>query len=273
MKTTNKSIYEYDDYKIYLLHLENVHSNFKKGFRSRIAEAIGCKNAYISQVLNKNYHLSLEQALLVAAFLQMETNEEKYFLWLVEYARSGTKELRDYFLNLLHELREDHLNIQNRVEAKPLLSEEAHTRYYSDWSYAGVHILSTIPGYQGIPKISEALKISAEKTQEVVQFLIKIGLLAETRGVLKPGMTQLHLSDSSVHISKHHTNWRIKAIQSLGNKQKKDIHYSTISSLSKKDVEDIRQTLVQVVQAYTEKVRTSREEVLYSFNLDFYNLL
>ena len=78
-----KSIFTYTQYKTYLLAVEQ--SSVVKGYRSRLAEATNCQNAFVSQVLNGEVNFSLEQALKIANFLHLQGDEYQYFLWMVEY--------------------------------------------------------------------------------------------------------------------------------------------------------------------------------------------
>jgi hypothetical protein len=132
--------------------------------------------------------------------------------------------------------------------------------WVSGREYAAVHVLVTIPHYDSVEKISQALSIGLKRVSEIVAFLLKAGLMSQ-------------MKESSVHILKHHSHWRLKAIESLSEPGTKDVHYTTVSSLSKKDVEKIRSLLTDTVQTYTETVKGSKEETLYGFNLDFYRVI
>src|ERR1051326_4211294 len=94
---TLKRVFEFNEYKTYLNHLEQQRSHFSRGFRSRLAEEIGCNNAFVPQVLNTHANFSLEQAIKICAYLKLLGDEERYFLFLVEHARSGTPALRERF--------------------------------------------------------------------------------------------------------------------------------------------------------------------------------
>ncbi|HEY1080196.1 MAG TPA: hypothetical protein VGE46_08860, partial [Bdellovibrio sp.] len=50
-------LYDFEDYKAYLRH----RAEAERGVKSALAKALNCQSAYISQVLNENAHLSLEQ--------------------------------------------------------------------------------------------------------------------------------------------------------------------------------------------------------------------
>src|SRR5947207_2650890 len=135
---THKSIFRFSDYKAYLIHIEATKRH--KGFRSRIAECTGCQNAFVSQVFNGDVNFSLEQALNIGGFLNLNADEHQYFLWMVEHKRAGTSDLRKYFALLMDGLREKNLEIKERAKAPQVLGSEAQTIYYSSWIYSALHI-------------------------------------------------------------------------------------------------------------------------------------
>ncbi len=265
--------YEFSNYKSYLKAVERERSFFQKGFRSRLAEVLDCQNAYVTQVLNTDANFSLEQALKVSSFLDLGERETRYFLLLVEHARAGTKDLRLYFEKDLNLLRNEHLNIKERILKSNALTSENQKIYYSSWLFAAIHIVVTIPQYRTIPKIASAFGLSEEFTRETILFLLSAGLLEEKRGELAPGPTQIHLDRDSVHINQHHANWRIAALQFLFSGADQGVRYSTVSSLSVDDAEKLKVKLVQVIAEYVQTVEPSKEQTLFNFNLDFYPLL
>jgi uncharacterized protein (TIGR02147 family) len=269
---TTISVFDFHDYKVFLEALSAQRASLQRGFRSRLAEALDCQNAYISQVLNTHANFSLEQGFKISQFLQLTGKETRYFILLIEHARAGTADLRAYFETDLRELREKHLDIKERVGSKQLSSED-QSIYYSSWMHATVHVLTTIPKFRTASAIAEALSLEMRVVTEVLLFLLQTGLLVEKKNELHPGETQLHLGKDSPHIRQHHANFRIAAIQSLSSKIDRDLHYSTVSSLSVSDAEKLKSKLVQVIQEYVETVKPSKEEALYNFNLDFYNMI
>src|ERR1017187_6361185 len=176
---TIKKVIEFDDYKAYLAHLEQSRSHITRGFRSRLAEEMGCNNAFVSQVLNTSAHFSLEQALKISRYLRLSELEEHYFLLLIEYARAGTPDLQQHFKKMLSELRDKHLNIKDRVKHQAPLSAEQEALYYSQWHYSTIHMMVTIPGFRTISAIGKALKLSNASVERVVSFLLAAGLLIE----------------------------------------------------------------------------------------------
>jgi len=52
------------------------------------------------QVLNGDVNFNLEQALKISEFLDHSTDEKQYFLWMVEFKRAGTQDLKNIFATL-----------------------------------------------------------------------------------------------------------------------------------------------------------------------------
>jgi uncharacterized protein (TIGR02147 family) len=270
---TMKSTFDFKSYKDYLEFIEANRKSYQRGFRSKLAEFIGCQSGYISHVLNGHAHFSLEQTLKVAEFLKLKEREKKYLLLLVEFARAGTPELRAHFDLELKTLLAEHLNIKERVGDSLVLSEADQATYYSSWHCLAIHVLSSLAGFDDIESISAALKIPEEAVSKVLLFLTQSGIVIKEKNKLKPGLTQVHLNRESPFIQQHHTNWRIGAIQSLASQNKDDLHYSTVSTLSRADAEKLRAEMVAFIENYVAIVKPSPEEVMYGFNLDFFNLI
>lgn len=266
-----KSLFSYNDYKSYLIAVND--SGVIKGFRSRLAEATGCQNAFVSQVLNGDVNFNLEQAMRIGSFLKLNEEEHQYFLWMVEFKRAGTRELKEYFSKLMSVLREKNSDIKERVKIAEVLSTEAQTIYCSSWVYSAIHIAVMIPNLNSVEKLARALNISVSKTKKAVDFLIRHGFIEETLNGLVSGKVQIHLSRESENISKYHTIWRLEAMKSLDSGDLSDLHYSGVSSLSVSDVEKIKTMFVDLIENYVRTIEKSPEETLYTFNLDFFKVL
>lgn len=269
-----KSIFEFSEYKQFLGEVEASRASIQRGFRSRLAEAIGCQAPFITQVLNSSAHFSLEQAIRCARFVGLNAGEERFFLLMIQHSRAGNRELTQFFENEMQIMRDEYLDISKRVKVDVVLGEEAKTQYYSHWYYSAIHVLVTIPKFRDIDSIAQALGLTRLQIQNALLFLTTHGLVEEKNGTFVPGSTQLHLGKKSPHVFQHHQNWRLKTLDTLGSDAyEQNLHYSTVSSLSEKDAEKIRAMMLQVIEDYVEKVKPSKEETLYAFTLDFFKLL
>jgi uncharacterized protein (TIGR02147 family) len=265
-----KSIYEFENYKNYLKNFEESQGTFIKGFRSKLAAEMSCQSGYVTHVLNGHAHFSLEQAYRIRSFLGQSEAESKYFLQMVHLARAGTNELKNLMHVELLQLKETQQNLKNRVGESKALTEKDQAVYYSSWIYSAIHVLVSLPGFNDIKKISESLRLTEDVVKYAAQFLVRAGILIEHSGRIKPGQTQVHLQKQSDFITQHHQNGRLAAIQSLTDRRKFNLHYSTMSSLSKADAESLKMEMLAMIQNYVEKVRPSKEEIAVAFNLDFF---
>ncbi len=264
-----KSIFEYKDYKSYLC---NTLEQRSRGERSRLAEAIRCHSGYVSQVLNGSAHFSLEQAELINGYLGHSKDQSSFFLLLVQHDKAGTSSLKRHFAEQMNELTEKQFVLKNRLEFKRSLSREDQAIFYSSWHYGAVHVLVSVPGCSTLKGISAYLGIPIEKTSEVIQFLLSVGLIVQVGDHYDIGTTHIHLEHDSPMISKHHTNWRLQAIQSLDFQRSEDLHYSSVITASYEDSPKIREILVKAIEEVRSVVRPSKNEAAFSYGIDFFEL-
>jgi uncharacterized protein (TIGR02147 family) len=270
---SDKSVFEFRDYKSYLSYLESRRPNLGRGFRAALARAASCQTAYISQVLNGKAHFSLEQAHAISKFLILSKDEARFFLMLIEYVRAATSDLKTHFLEIMEEQVQKQLNLKDRFKVKKTLSHEDQTTYYSEWSYPAVHIAVTVPHLQTIDSISDYFQLPRSKVQKILKFLISAGLATQSAsGKYQIGSARLHLGNDSELISKHHTNWRIQAISSFERETERDLHYTSIVSLSLEDVLEIKARFVKEIESFNSIVKPSREEAVYCLAVDLFSV-
>ena len=95
---------------------------------------------------------------------------------------------------------------------------------------------TTIPELQSRAKLQLRFPgLSAELINNVVDFLVTTRLISEREGKLSTGVANLRIGKESAHVLRHHTNWRLRAIESLPAEGDLDLHYSASVSISAKD--------------------------------------
>lgn len=271
MKILNKSIYEFQDYKRYLRYW--LKHNGPRGSQSKLADVAGCQRAFVSQVLQKEIHFSLEHAERINHFLGHTTEESRYFINLLSFARAGTQTLKDYFRQELNAILKNRLTLKDRLKNDKVLSHEDQSRYYSSWIYAAIHMAVMIPDLNTIEKLTKHFRVPQKKILEVVDFLTSRNLLIERSGTLAVGNTHLYISnEDSQMIIKHHTNWRVQTIAALANEGPRDLHYSGVVTLSKDDALALKAYFIQCIEEAQKKIKDSKEEVLYVLGTDFYEI-
>ncbi len=266
-----RKIFDCDDYKVFLASAVGPRDK-RSGIKSAMAKAIKVQVTYLSQIIHGNAHLSLEQADLLSRFLGLNSEENDYFLLLVQKNRSGTSSLQEYFSRKLEDIRRKRMSLVERLGKTPQLSKEDQSIYYSSWHYIAVHMALTIPELRTKESISQFLGLSLKLTANALEFLTS-RQLATTQGAEWIALTNfIRLGNTSHNIYKHHTNWRMQAIASLEREELFDLHYSSVLSLSKEDVAKLKERFLESIRETVQSVRQSKEEKLYCYCLDFFDL-
>ena len=267
-----KQLIEFDDYRAYLKY----RLTFDKSSRGqvvRLANHLGCQSSFLSQVLGQRSHLSLEYAQAVADFLNLKEAEVDYFMNLVHENRSGTQGLKRYYRTKMAQAKDSLRTVKSQVKAGEGVDPKDQTTYYSQWWYSAAHILSALPGYNSRKMISERLNLPQPLVNDIVQFLVSRKLAKESAdGALSIGNSRIHLGKDSSLISRHHTNWRLKAIDLLSRPERNDLNYSSVIGVSATDADRIRTLILSLLREAEDILKQSKEEQPFMLNIDF-NLL
>lgn len=267
-KKQSRSIFDFRSYKDFLSEV----SRGERGSRSRLAEAMNCHSAYVSQVLNGNAHLSLEQGEQVSRFLGLNKEEAHFFLLLVQYDRAGTAPLKSYFDVQIKEAVKKQLILKDRLVFKRSLSREDQAIFYSSWYFGAVHVLVSVAGCNTERGIAKYLNLPVAKVSEILNFLLSVGLIEKEEGKYQIGTSHIHLEHDSPMIAKHHANWRMRAIQAFDEVNVNDLHYSSVITCSAEDSIKIKAALVRAIEEVRAIVRPSTDEGAFVYCLDFFGL-
>jgi uncharacterized protein (TIGR02147 family) len=267
------SLFDFISYKEYLRNWIDHRPQKGRGERSRLAEALRCQLAYVSQVLNGSAHFSFEQAEAINDLLDHTDDEAEFFILLVHLERAGTPALKKRIQKKVQKILSQRLILKNRLKHEDTLNREDQATYYSAWYYAAIHMALAIPTLQTRDALVQAMGLPVSQVSRVLDFLQARGLAKEVQGRFRIGDARIHLESDSPMISKHHTNWRMQAIHSFERESTFDLHYSSVISVGEKDTHKIRETLVKAVEQVREIVRPSPDETLCCYSLDLFRVI
>lgn len=80
----------------------------------------------------------------------------------------------------------------------------------------------------------------------------------------------VHVPNESPLVVKHHTNWRLKAIQKMDKREQSELFFTAPMALSKKDFAIIREKFNVVIKETINIVKDSPSEELVCLNIDFF---
>lgn len=271
-QSTAISVYEYGDYKKFVIHWIERAVNGGRGLRKSLADAVGCQTPFITHVLSGDYHFSPEQAESCARWMGLNDKDTEYFVLLVLRQRAGTRELERHFSKQIARRKEQRLVLKKRVGIRETLTLEDQVTYYSSWIFAAIHMAILNPESRSVEALQNRLRLPRNQVTRAVEFLISRGFVREEQGALKVIKPVLYLDAESPLIGTHHANWRVKAIEAVKNSPRAGLHYSGAVSLSQQDYEWMREKLAELLEQLANQVRDSKDEKLACFNFDWFEI-
>ncbi len=264
-------LFQYTDYRSYL-RKEFAGTGERRGRRTLLAKKLRCQTSFLSLVFTDRAHLSLEHSLGTTDFLGHRESEKRYFMLLVQKGKAGSRELERFFDEQLEQIRTQRENIKERIGIKTELSTEDQMKYYSSWFYSAIHILSALPEHNSIEMISKTLKLEISVVKTALEFLEERGFVTRKNGALNIGARRIHLPKDSAMLPRHHSNWRMKAIEAVDHEKKDDLHYSAVLGISRKDLKILKEKILELLQTFEPVIQNSKEEIPVIFLADLFEL-
>lgn len=264
-------VFNFDDFRSFLKSYLRQLPKKGHGEARKIAIELGISSTYISQVLSGIRQLTLEQSLDLCEYLNLTGLEQEYFINLVHLDRAGNVKLKKFYREQLEKIKQKSLKLSNLVPAERALSETEKAIYYSSALYSAILIFTaTKPGGVLMNDVVERFQISRKKASEILKFLSESNLAIEKNGFYSIGMQSVHLESTSPFLLKHHTNWRLRAIQAAEELAENELMYTLNIAISEKDFELFRSDMIEFVKNFLKKAYPSPSEKLACFNLDFF---
>lgn len=265
-------IYEYYDYKAYILKKIRLLPSRGRGEVTRIAKALNIHTTMVTHILKGNSHLTMEQCLKLADYFGFNDLEADYLLALVQWERAGDKRTKNFFYSKVNEVRSRALNLTHRLDTKNQLSESDRAFYYSSWLYPMIRLLTAIERFQTIESLAQELGLPLNKIRSALDFLISRGLCLEENHKIKYGPIPTYVEASSPLVIRHHLNWRQRTQERFEQIRDQDLVFTFPGVLSENDANQIREKLIQVIEEIKKISDPSPSDELYVLNIDWMKL-
>jgi len=267
------SVFNFENYKPFVREKIAAMPLRGRGEFQRMAASMQMHTTTVSQVFRGEKDLTLEQAAKLCRHWGLTSTESDYFLNLVELERSGADELKDIVRDRLKRLRDQSHDLSNRVPKDRVLSADDRNRFYSSWMYSAIRLLCDIPEFQNPDRIADRLGLPPSLVNDSLQFLLSKGLVEQKGGNLKLGAQRTYLEASSPLIARHHSNWRIKAMERYEKiDAKRDLVFTSPMTVAKKDAQVIREKIAVFIQEIMKLNADSESEALHFLNIDWLEL-
>lgn len=131
----------------------------------------------------------------------------------------------------------------------------------------------SIPAFQSKEALARYLQLPIDVISRCVDFLVSTGLAMNAGGgTLKIGNARIHLGRDSALISRHHANWRTRALVSLDQAVPEDLHYSSVITLAESDADKMKEILLGALERTEPILKESKEEGVFVMAMDFFRL-
>jgi uncharacterized protein (TIGR02147 family) len=264
------SLFEVENYKVIINSTITERRKTQKGLSKKLAEYLNVHPSMISQVLSGPKDFSEEQMILVCEFFGYSPIETQYLITLLQKERAGSHKLKAHFEKNLSQIRKQAQQVSERVQKNRALNDFEKAIFYSSWLYPTVHLLTTLEKKLRFEEICERLDAEPMKVREILDFLKDIGMVIEKDGKFSSGPMVTHLEKKSPLLIKHHTNWRMKAIQAAEKLSDDELMYTANFSISRKDFAVIREELMQTIQRFLKIAEKSPADDIAQFNIDLF---
>ena len=262
-------IFDFEDYKAFIDEALDRSPVGGRGAYKRLADALRIHPSRLSQILRGEEDLTVEHALEVAKFIQLDSVGTDFLITLVEKSRAGTQELKGYWQRKIETLKETQTLVASHITDSQILSDVAAATYYSSWHYQAARLLCDINKFQTREAIAEKLKLTLEQTDSILKFLVEEELCTKEGKRYKRTSFHTHLEKSSPFVIGHHKNWRLFHLNNADNHWKKDLHFTCPLTSNEEDAKKIHGLLLKVIAEIDEIITDSPSEDLYSLNIDF----
>lgn len=266
-------LFQFDSYKTYVVKRVQAMPRRGHGEFTKIAKTIGVNPVIVTQVLKGDRDFNEEQGLRLGSYLGLRGLELDYFMRLIAFEKAGTHDLKAFHREALNQLRREADKARSRIAEFRELDEAAKSVFYSDWSYSATRLSTLLDRMKTPEAIADKLGISRTRANEIVEFLLSVGLCEyNAKGELDVGPNSTHLDASSRFVNSHRRNWRIKGLESLNRVTPEELLLSAPCAISNADFQFIKSALIDILATLTKRAPNSKPETLACLNIDWFKL-
>jgi uncharacterized protein (TIGR02147 family) len=264
------SVFAFESYKSFVnAEVEKLPKKGRGEFQ-RLAHALQMHTTSVSQIFRGEKDLTLEQAAKLCAHWGLNGDASDYFVTLVEFARAESPSLKKILRDRLQKHKDRSQQLAQRIPKDHVLTDSDKYRFYSEWHFSAIRLLSEISSRSDARSIADHLGLPLATVQSTIEFLIELNLVVMKGGKLGIGPSRTYLEASSPLIVRHHTNWRLKAVEKYPTmKIDTDLAVTAPMTISAKDAAQVREILLTALEKILAINSASPAEQLRVLNIDW----
>ena len=263
-------LFNFQDYRGYLSAWLEEARRKRTANLSRLAEKIGVHTSFLAHVLSGAKNLSFEQAAEVSDVCQHSPIEREYFFALLQIERAGTSKLKKYWQEKRNAILNERKNVRSRVGEHHELTDQERAIFYSSWMYVAIYTATAIEDGQTVDQIAGLFRLPTGKAREILDFLVQVRICDFDKGRYKMGRAVVFIPNSSPLVVKHHTNWRLKAMHRMDEREDAELFFTCPMSIAREDFPKIRELFTSAIEEALAICKDSKAEEVVNLNIDFF---
>lgn len=164
-------------------------------------------------------------------------------------------------------MRDERLNISKRLNADNSIARKTVKNSIRAQLMAQLMFCAHFHNTRRLISSVRVWNLPKTRVAEIVDFLLRLGVMSVEKNLLAPGPRHVHLGNDSEMILKHHSNWRMHAISNLQILDKDDLHYSSCLSISHEGAFRVKEAILETLKKTVTMVQDSDVETGYVLNL------
>jgi uncharacterized protein (TIGR02147 family) len=268
--TKSLDLFKYVDYRRYISDWLELARESGQSNLTRLASAIKVHPTFLAHVLKGTKNLSSEQTIELTEALGLTKIEHDYLFGLVNLDKAGSEKLRNYWRQRIKEISQERQKLISRIGKHRELTAEQKATFYSSWLYVAIYVATAIHDGQSLEEIALRFNLSREKSESYLSFLVQTGICEVNNGIYRMGSAVIYLPNESPLVVRHHSNWRIKAMNRMDQREEIELFFTSPMSMSKNDFLKIRNLIAEMIQTSLEICKDSSAEEVVCMNIDFF---
>lgn len=274
----NVNVFTYQDYKQAFRQIISENKKFIPSLTfEKLASHCRIQKTYLSKVLNKDGHLSVDQFYLAQQFVKQKLHlpDAKVDFLELLYLRDTTylPERKEIIAKKIEKQRQESSKTEKMIQVENvILGNKILDEYHLDPFFSLIHMFLTVDRFSSdIAKIAENLFLSKAQVLKYIDKMLTWGILKLENKRYQVLIDDLHLSKDSTVYMNYRNLMQQFALNKMNSSLAEDFYsFSVVFTCDKKVTEKIRQKFFNFLKDIQTDVKKSKTEDVFQMN---FNLL
>jgi uncharacterized protein (TIGR02147 family) len=240
-----------------------------------MAKAIRVQAPYISKVIRGHADFNDDQLYLACKFLSFSEEEIEYLFLLLDFERSALSERKNQLLKKIQTIQKRNLDTTSHIDSNNLNTKTSDTiNYYLDPIHLIVHMYLLIEEYdQDLKVISNKLNLSIKRVEQIIESLLKMGIIKFEKGKYVKRVKHLHLPKSSTICLPHQQLLRQMCIHHFQNQadNKKNYNLAITFTGDEKAKQKIQERFLEFLKDSDKIMDDAPVKDVFQMNFDLFS--